>query len=335
VLFRSDPVKGAPLFRSGSRDLRRVAAIQPSHLDDRQLLLAPFASLPADARMLGQIGKQQFKQRPGSFAQGSADYGADSGRILIMADHSLFRNGLVWQRKGPAANDNYEFALNCVDWLTENGKRKEVLFIDNGRVIRDLFTTFIEEPSPPLPRIEDVVQAVNQGLDGIQQEDRFNDWLGTLAKDVPPRVVLVIVTIALAALGLIRLGQAKYYSETGVPTLSTGLTQLVPSVSLVTQRKRWLLRSGNFAEIAEALGRDFFTSIGVVGNAGPPAVRVQQSWLTARGTRLNVRWVWRLAHAGRPERISARRLVKLKKVLAGLRTALAQGTLEISGRQNP
>jgi hypothetical protein len=52
------------------------------------------------------------------FAAGG-DWGEKGGRILILADHSVFINDMMT----PDDNDNLEFASNCLEWLTDGGKR--------------------------------------------------------------------------------------------------------------------------------------------------------------------------------------------------------------------
>jgi hypothetical protein len=249
-----------------------------------------------------------------------------------MADQSVFSNALLWQINGEMANDNFKFAERCVDWLTESesGKRRGVLFIVDGEVIDNFYTDFLELPPPPLPRIEDVVHAVNQGIYGIESENHFNEWIDALARRIPMRIVFVLVTIALMALALIRLGQGKYYAEAGVPTLSDGLAQLVPSVSLVTQRKRWALREGNFGEVAQALARQFFEPLAVASTGALPSVRVRANPWKARRIKGRVRKLWRLAHGTRPEIVSRRSLAKLRMRIAALRNAVADGTVVIT-----
>jgi len=61
-----------------------------------------------------------FSRWPGKRAQDGAAH----------ADHSVFINAMLVQND----NQNAVFAYGCVDWLTENGKRKHVLFINEGHL---------------------------------------------------------------------------------------------------------------------------------------------------------------------------------------------------------
>src|SRR5262249_58097426 len=106
-----------------------------------------------------------------------------------------------------------------------------------------------EVPAPPAPGLESIVRAIDEGLYGLESEDHFNEWAARAGADsVSLRYLLVVLTIGLAVVGLIRLGQAKHYVEPSTPPVAAGLVQLVPAVGLLDQRQRWLLREGNFLE---------------------------------------------------------------------------------------
>ena len=48
------------------------------------------------------------------------------GRLVLMADHSILINGMLWH------GDNARLAVNLADWLS-TGERKEVAFIVDGK----------------------------------------------------------------------------------------------------------------------------------------------------------------------------------------------------------
>jgi hypothetical protein len=325
-----------------SRDLNHIVTIRPGFLNVmRDSPLQVLAELPADARIKGDLGRP----RPRIFAAGNHGFGNHSGRVLVLADQSVFTNALLWQQPGSAsANDNFEFARNCADWLTESGKRKEILFYEAGKIVEDFDINFMEEPAPPLPPIEDVVHAINQGLSGIEEEDRFTTGLDALARQVDARTVIIATSILLAAYGLIRLGRAKYHVEPGRPLLETSLTQLVPSIDVAAQRQRWMLRHGNFAEAAQTLARQFFEHLQTTGllpphagepSAEPPRLRSRQGFRQTWKRRHEVRRFWQIAYAELPAPTSARQLAALQAALMRLRQDFAQGILQFQHTAGP
>jgi hypothetical protein len=324
--FLVKPTPSAEIFG----DLIHVATIGPGYI---QLFNVPpnlhrLADFPQGAHVSAgrrAVDPRLAQNQHYAFAVGG---GYGKGRFVILADQCVFSNGLLWQTTGPKANDNFEFASNCVNWLTSSGTRRQVLFIEEGEIINDFYTNFKEEPPPPLPGIEHVVHAVNQGLYGVEKENHFNEWIGSLADGIKPWTIVVILTVALVVYGLIRLGQAKHYVEPGAPSLAVGLAQLVPSTSVLSQRQRWMLREGNFAEVAQTLARQFFDSLEKMGPA-PPSVHTSGGWWRTRRMGRDVHRLWRLAHGNKAQNISPRRLTRLRATVERLKTAVADGTLRI------
>jgi hypothetical protein len=66
----------------------------------------------------------------------------ESLKFLVMADHSVFINSMMLQDD----NDNFAFASNCVNWITDNGRRNRVLFLDDGEAVRNLDVSLTEIP---------------------------------------------------------------------------------------------------------------------------------------------------------------------------------------------
>jgi hypothetical protein len=325
----------SPLFAG----LERVATIQPGYM--RQLKNGPedirvLADLPRDAG----IGKERTKPQPPIFAAGGT-YG--EGRILILADQSVFSNGLLWQRQGEAQTDNFDFARNCASWLTSgklrSGKPKQVLFVDDGVVQTRFDIPLKEVPPPPPPGLESLVRAIDDGLYGVERENHFNEWAADAGRRIRLDYLFVILTVGLAVVGLIRVGMAKHYVDPATPRVAAGLAQLVPSVGLLDQRQRWLLRGGNFWEAGRELAQQFFRpwtatpaapqAAFLPGRAQLPPVRVRGNWFQQRRLRRMVKATWRLAHNDRPRPISARRLGQIEARVRQLANALAAGTLEI------
>ena len=71
--------------------------------------------------------------RPGPLRFAVGAQLAGGGRLLVLADHSIFINDMMLQTD----NDNIPFAFNVVRWLTDAGngqRRTDVLFYDDGQI---------------------------------------------------------------------------------------------------------------------------------------------------------------------------------------------------------
>ena len=188
--------------------------------------------------------------------------------------------------------------------------------------------------------MESLVRAIDDGLYGVERENHFNEWAADAGRRIRLDYLFVILTVGLAVVGLIRLGMAKHYVDPNTPRVAAGLAQLVPSVGLLDQRQRWLLRGGNFWEAGRELAQQFFrpwtaTPVPPQGLPVPgqlPPMRVRGNWFQRRRLQRVATATWRLAHNDRPRRISARRLGQIEASVRELTNALAAGTLEIGGR---
>lgn len=121
-------------------------------------------------------------------------------RVLVIADHSIFINGMMQQ----ADNDNIQFAYSAIQWLSENGKRKEALFTD-GRLQND-FSIMHEPPrSPALPPIEMMMPRLNDFIRKLERENVVNK---AILQAVPHATILrtaaLVITLAAMAAGIVR-----------------------------------------------------------------------------------------------------------------------------------
>src|SRR5262249_47304379 len=122
-------------------------------------------------RDLGIMGGGPF-----AFAAGGL---VGKGRVLILSDHSVFINALLWQ----GDTGNRDFAYNCAHWLAD-GKQKNVLFIEEGD-IQDAFAVPIgEPPPPPFPPLDRVVHGVDESIQGMEEENRFNPLLTDVVEQI-------------------------------------------------------------------------------------------------------------------------------------------------------
>src|SRR5581483_8121704 len=94
IIIQPAPLTGLILLRG----LDRVATNRPGYLvlGNRPPGLMPMARFPGDRDLLFAAGR----------------ICGDDGRILVLADHSVFINEMMMQRD----NDNVYFAYNCIEW---------------------------------------------------------------------------------------------------------------------------------------------------------------------------------------------------------------------------
>jgi hypothetical protein len=319
-----------PLFDK-LRDPPLVATNRPSYM--RRLLLPAVATLPINGRerilgseLLGK-GKELEWTTPLKFA---VTHQFDSGgRLLAMADHSVFINDMLLQ----GDNDNWPFATNVVDWLTDNGKRKQVLFCEDS-AIRSDFNTELQIPEPRLPPIEVLVPMVNQLLAGLERENAFNQLLvqtfGNL--NAVMRTTLLVLTFALLIYGLYRVLNARHRVEAKVPRLPAQLTALATPLPAQEQRHQAMLARGNLSEAARELTRQAFTALGVppTGGTAVPEFTVDGSWWQRRVWGRRVRQLWELAALGHGRRVSPTDLERVAADLHALQAAAAGGKLHFA-----
>jgi hypothetical protein len=276
------------------------------------------------------------------------------GRVLVLADHSLFINRMIL----PRDNDNLQFAANCLHWLRGGistpiealqaarsrslpqlaGQRNKVLFWDDGEIRKNFEVPLKRMPPPPsLPSEQAIVAAIDKTIAKLEDSDAFNRALLERIENVPggrDRVfrsaVFLLTLAALLFLGYRFLWRARYRPELAVPLLSNAIREHEPNVSLLDQRRRALLRLGNVWEMGHRLARECFESAGVaLTGAAPRVVRAQGSlWQRWRINRRVAR-LWRLARGDEPRPLSPIALKHRLRELEELKTALANGTIEL------
>jgi hypothetical protein len=328
------PQKESPLFRTfGAKSLlpglHRVATNRPSYLRPTEL--------PGDMKYMARfvegcdygnwmVRGQQF------FAAGG---GVGQGRLLVLADHSVFINDMMLQED----TDNIDFAYNCIDWLTEGAEeRKRVLFLEEGEVRTD-FNIPLKMEEPRLPPLDALVPLMDEKIQELEQKDAFNK----LVQDfVPYRSLLTGLVLALTALlagnGLYLLARSRHRIDLGAPLLDTMLRRPAAARTLMEQRHRALLYKGNLWEPARAAVRQSFEAVsgrGAQGGSPEPRIHAAGGWWRRRRLERLVRRLWGLAYGEKPVPVSARDFTRLAAELDEVQAALAAGTLRLEFPPDP
>jgi hypothetical protein len=257
------------------------------------------------------------------------------GRILVLSDHSVFINEMMWQRD----IENIDFAYNCVDWLTNGGQRTEVLFLEEGQVQQSFEVPLKVPPPPPLPPVKTLVETADKAFGELERDNAFNRAIHGAVREMAGlpdrwnRGVIITSTVALALLGLTRLSQARNRKEDAAPPAASGGTPVPRARSLFEQRQQAMVREGNFWEPARALARQGIESalgsrfqiqqhLSAAASGSPPALSLQGNWWRRWRFRRRFQRLWRLAYGSEPVRISSRRLRRLGREIENLNTAL-------------
>ncbi len=323
-----------PATPAAANDLPRppvslpVATNRPSCLVLRTSELKPFLSFPTDCRLVGSSFPLDWLIYP--FGVGGKH---GRGRVLVLADHSIFINGMMLQTD----NGNFDFAYACVQWLLQSEqpgqKRNQAMFLDEGTLFSTFEVPVKLEPDagPPL------VDLANQLIAQVEDDDLVNRLI---ARHITPRGVfrglVLIGTVLLLVYGGYRLVRAGYHQEPQVPLVSRRVAQLASAPAVVDQRHQALVRQGNLWEAARDLARTCFAGLGISPVAALPHVSSSAAGRQHRALRRTVYDLWRLASSPRPQRISRRRFTQLVNQVEAVQTAVRNGTLRITGpRETP
>jgi hypothetical protein len=312
-----------PLFHSGNETLNKVATNRSGFLSGNGSPLKVLARFP-----LGASHREQADNPSMVFAMGD-EFGA--GRVLILADHSVFINVMLF----PTDNQNLEFASNCVDWLTQQGRRQRVFFSDEGHIQRAFDLPLKESPPPPLPSPEALVAAFDQVMAGLERENRFNELIAGLTSNNISRERAVALTIiglsfVMGLFALQRLNAAKHRREHGIVPLAATIEDLELGRPIHELRSQALFEQGNYWEAAHELAIDMFEPLlAAAGPAGRLHVDSAGSFWQSWRWRRQAKSVWRLAVDPRPRRWTRRQWLRLLALDHHLRRDIALGKISL------
>jgi hypothetical protein len=306
-----------------------VATNRPSYLQARRNLpqgLTVLVNLPPACQTTDADGRRRFSPFPLKFGIGGT---VGAGRLLVLADHSLFINDMMLQPD----NNNIDFTYNCLDWLTAGEEpRNRVLFVEEGE-LQTAFDIPLKEVPLPLPPEEALVSLADDALARMEQENAFNKLLLDLVPFETVWVALVLLlTGLLACYGFYRLSQARHRVDLWAPLLETVLARHAPAQTLMEQRHRALLGRGNLWEPARALVREWFEGVGAApagGSAAGPPLRAAGSWWRRWALDRKVRRLWRLAYGATPVPVAPQEFARLLASLEEVKAALASGALAL------
>jgi hypothetical protein len=317
----------------------RVATNVPSYLLGRDPLpkgISAVADLPPKMRIDRPKPPPEFDSLL-LFAVGG---NVGSGRILVLADHSIFINEMML----PTDNHNVEFVFNCVNWLQDGEQRDRALFLEEG-VVRTKFQIPLKSLSIPPSELakalvanrNEVLTEVGEALGRWQGRTDINHlildglWDLGLSPAALHQLGVVLGTLLLLLYGAYRItARARHRQDWSVPLLAQAVGRNLPASSILEQRHSMQLQVQNLWETARDLTRRWFAEAGmaVTASSAPPAV-VRGGWWRRWRQGRRLRRLWRLAQGVRPVRVTPRGLNRLQAELTRLRVALKDGSVRL------
>jgi hypothetical protein len=313
-------------------------------------LLVPGLRLPGQVRVLLALppgcaldvpaNRPPFGfQKPFQFALLFAVGGdVDKGRILVLADHSIFINQMML----PDDNNNVEFTYNCLNYLRDEGKRKRVLFVEDGKV-HDKFEVPLKSLKVPPGKLleflwdnrNEITAKANPVLARAQRNNPQNEVVRDALADLGlrgerlGRFVALLLTAALVVYGIYRIGaRARHSQDFAVPLLSQAVGSSLPAATLPEQRQQAQLRAGNLWSAAREVVRQWFAKVGVLPES-PPRVVVDGNWWVAWRVRRLVDRLWAIAYGNAPMKVSPAAYRRLLVDLEDLRESIEDGWVRI------
>jgi hypothetical protein len=329
--FQTLGTSSPPIFQG----LTHVASNRPSYLRSRDLPV--LAALPGGCRAPDQDNDLSARLlrlagRGPSFAAGGQ---VGRGRIIVLADHSIFINDMMLQQD----NDNFDLAYNGVRWLSEGVEpgspdRDRALVVYEGETVADFdanLPTIEDFPVPP-------VEVLDRLLGDLQQDSGLDRLiLRNIGLAQLLCALALIMTVALAGYGLVRLGQTDPALEAEA-SLPSGEASGQSNGSLMDLRHQAMVRQGNLWEAARQLARQYFAGIDrslidPSADSSPPDVTVEGGRRESRDLRDSVERLWRIAAAPSAGRVSPREYARLVARVRALEAARADGRVRYNGEQ--
>jgi hypothetical protein len=267
------------------------------------------------------------------------------GRVLLLADHSIFINSMLLPTAGD--NDNLLFASNCLDWLTESsrGNRTYVCFLEDGHLWRkkdyDLKLSSVPNSPEDLlkllrdhPELADVMAAAVEEsglLQEIERADPFNEIINqNIGVDGITRLVLILGAAGLFAFGLVSLIRSRHSVQRNSPRLSMVLNLIRPSVGLLDQRINNGVGRGLYYEVARQNARQMFADLNITPAEGapPPIVSIDAPWWRRNRIARDLLHVWAVAFDPEPVAIT-RRFEQWNGRLSELGQMIRRGSIHI------
>jgi len=265
------------------------------------------------------------------------------GRLLVLADHSVFINGMMGFRDDPDSDDgfkfdnaNWQFTNNTIDWLKAGSHkpRSRCLLIEDGRIAEKFAIELPPPPKPPIPNIPPEVLAnwllnhSNQIIDEAQERNIFNrvleNWLG-LPRLLRWFLIATTIVFLIHALRWLRRGYRKAEPSS---TLTPGTqSRFLPRGGVLRQRTAAQIEVGNLFEAANRRVRSRFDVLGgkPAPNGKMPPVLLASDLRDAPVLQHSIGRLWLIGYGDEPMAVPLGEWDRLNAMLERVSRRAARG----------
>jgi hypothetical protein len=243
----------------------------------------------------------------------------ENGRLLVLADHSVFTNGMVWKED----NANLEFARSCIDWLKGAEKKSHCLFVEDGVIRTDFDLPMVQQPPKGLLwKLLAARHLINHRgnalLTEVEERNGLNSML--LSKfDLRTivRSLLIVLTGLVLLAGFSMLIRNRVHPDPARTLVTPELAALIPRGNVLQQRFDGLLEADNVYEPARQLVREFFAGMDAEPDAQgrPPQIDVVDGYNDSAGLCRRIMRLWTIGFASTPVKVLSKHWSELARDL--------------------
>lgn len=233
----------------------------------------------------------------------------EEGRFLVLADHSVFVNGMVWKFD----NANLFFTRDCISWLQGEEKKSRCLFIEDGIVRTEFELPTLDKDESELDFALKIMKFLemrgNSIVSEAEERNLHNNWLLSMfprgLRDVL-RLVVIVGTCIVAVFGFMLLLRGRTAPDPARTLVTPALAALIPRGNVLRQRFDSLLGSDNIYESARQLVREFLAGLDAEPDARgqPPQVEIRDGYEDEPGLRRRIMRLWRIGYGTEPVRVA-------------------------------
>ncbi|MGF1583454.1 MAG: hypothetical protein ACFCD0_29390 [Gemmataceae bacterium] len=234
------------------------------------------------------------------------------GRAVVISGQGLFLNGMMVQKD----TDNFVFAYNCVNWLSADGKRTRVLFIEEGKNLETLDVPLTVSPPSIVPSVE----LTNKVLNSLQEKIDFN---AIFLQYMSRGQLWLSLLFSMGLFALVRLVaqliKFRYKFQTNVPLSSDVLERTTSLAPPLAVRNQEMYQKKNLWEPLRHLARHWFETLTESLDPVNSKPRVKTKNVFSRWVwQRRLDYLWKLAFGTSPIRISPGKFARALRIMEAI-----------------